>query len=122
MVNAIENAVSNATIAREEFRQEGNTADASIAVLQIKEKFGGLRVYLGSMEGLSERFQNEVRGAVQMAEYMAYKTCEKCGSMKNVETRIKNKSKWGRTLTLCSECHTTRDAGEVFDMGNEDKV
>ena len=57
-----------------------------------------------------------------MAEYMCYKTCEKCGSTKDVETRVKNNSKWGRTLTLCGECHAERDNSEVFDMGNGDKV
>lgn len=122
MVNTIKYAVRNATLAREEFRQEGNTADAKIVVGQIKEKFGGLRVYIDSMEGISERCQNEIHGAVQMAEYMCYKTCEKCGSMKDVETRCKKDSKRGRTLTLCGECHNERDNSDVFAIGNGDIV
>jgi hypothetical protein len=109
MVNTIENAVANATKAREEYRKEGNSADAAIVVGQIKEKFGGLRVYLDSMTGICESSQNEVYGAIRQAEAMSYRMCEKCGSMDGVETRVKKGAKFGWSLTMCAEHHKERD-------------
>lgn len=40
---------------------------------QIKEKFGGLRVYL------DDEAPDEVHNAINEAEDLAYKTCEECG-------------------------------------------
>lgn len=60
---------------------------------QIKEKFGGLRVYLG------EETQ-EMSDLVSKAEIEASKTCEDCGSKKSV----KAKSPTGWIMTLCSKC------------------
>ena len=44
-----------------------------IRVLQVKEKFGGLRFYTNGVPG-------EVRGMIRMAEAMSYKICEVCGN------------------------------------------
>ena len=124
MVSSIARAVQHATVVKEEYRDKQCEADASIALLQIKEKFGGLRVYWQG-NGLGDRIWNQVDGAVSMAEYMAYKTCERCGSMEEVETRPRADAKFSRTLTLCGSCHEDRDneEGKVpFDMGNGDKV
>lgn len=58
---------------------------------QIKEKFGGLRVYaLGGDEG--------VQGAISLASLMSEKTCEDCGVPATVRT-----SGWIRNL--CTSCH-----------------
>ncbi len=125
MVNTIEHAVQHGTVVKEKYREAGNTADAKIVVGQIKEKFGGLRVYIDSMEGISDRLQERIHGAVNMAEYMAYKTCEKCGSMDGVDTRNKKDTKAGRTLTLCGVCHEERDnlpPDQWFEFGNGDKT
>ena len=57
---------------------------------QIKEKFGGLRVYYyGGNE--------YTRGLVGMAESWSYHTCEKCG-----EKGKPNKKGW--IMTLCDNC------------------
>lgn len=65
-------------------------------VHQIKEKFGGLRFYVGSM---TEDNYKQIHGATLLAEYMSYEICEKCGSTDNVEV---DESGWIRTL--CEEC------------------
>jgi hypothetical protein len=57
---------------------------------QIKEKFGGLRVYYSG----GDEF---VRGLVHMAEAMSYCICERCGNKGSP-----NKQGWIRTL--CDEC------------------
>jgi hypothetical protein len=57
---------------------------------QIKEKFGGLRVYYyGGNE--------YTRGLVGMAESWSYNTCEKCG-----EKGKPDKKGW--IMTLCDNC------------------
>jgi hypothetical protein len=121
MVGAVKHAVQHATVVREEYRDEECKADAEIKVLQIKEKFGGLRIYWKS-KGLGTRLKGQVMGACMMAEGMALKTCERCGSRENVDTRRKKDSKWGRLLTLCATCQEKRDNAEVFEMGNGDKI
>ncbi len=45
-------------------------------ILQVKEKFGGLRFYY---DGGSEEGAKHLSGAVRMAEAMAIRTCEVCG-------------------------------------------
>ncbi len=60
-------------------------------ITQIKEKFGGLSFYY---DGGDDR----IRGMVNLAESLSYKTCEKCGSTKNV----KQTSGW--ITTLCEDC------------------
>jgi len=57
---------------------------------QIKEKWGGLRVYyIGG--------DDYIRGVVDMAEEMSYKICERCGCPGSP-----NKQGW--VITLCDEC------------------
>jgi hypothetical protein len=57
---------------------------------QIKEKFGGLRVYYSGGD-------DYVRGMVSMAESFSYKICEVCG-----ERGKPNKNGW--IHTLCEKC------------------
>ncbi len=110
---AIETVRINSKCAK---RSLGCTDDASIKVLQIKEKFGGLRIYWSS-QGLGEKLKNQVYGATTMAETMSFKMCERCGSFQGVETRIKKVAMPGWTLTLCGSCHEERDTNEAFQMG-----
>jgi hypothetical protein len=56
---------------------------------QIKEKFGGLRVYFSGGD-------EYIEGLVSMAEAISYKLCEVCGNKGNA-----NKSGW--ITTLCDE-------------------
>ncbi len=42
-------------------------------VVQIKEKFGGLRFYVGEAT-------DEMREAIRAAESASFKTCERCGA------------------------------------------
>jgi hypothetical protein len=56
---------------------------------QIKEKYGGLRIYLSGGDSY-------IRGLVGMANAISYKTCEICGNKGK-----SNKSGW--ITTLCDE-------------------
>lgn len=60
---------------------------------QIKEKFGGLRIYYSGGD-------DYVRGTINMAEEISYKTCEVCGNKGKP-----NKGGW--ITTLCDQCRKT---------------
>lgn len=55
-----------------EIQRVANEKKSHIYVLQIKEKFGGLRVYLSS-------YFDEIDEIIDRAEELAYVTCEICG-------------------------------------------
>ena len=67
-------------------------------IMQIKEKFGGLRVYVSSGS-------EEVYDLIRKAEEVAMKTCEACGSEAGSISTI---GSWMRTL--CAPCHKTQTA------------
>jgi hypothetical protein len=52
--------------------------DGMVRVNQIKEKFGGLRVYV-EVSGSGD-FKERVRGMIEQAERSAYRTCEFCSN------------------------------------------
>lgn len=67
-----------------------------VEVVQVKEKFGGLRFYY---HGGDER----IRGMVQLAESLSYTACEICGS-----TAKPNSS--GYIQTLCETHRNKKDS------------
>ena len=64
---------------------------------QIKEKYGGLRVYFSGGD-------EYVEGLVSMAENFSYHVCEVCGQKGNP-----NKGGW--ITTLCEDCRSKTYAG-----------
>lgn len=64
-------------------------------VIQVKEKFGGLRVYT---DNTTDDFERQIDKAVRRS----FRTCEACGSDKVVETKCSEGSSW--LLTLCQAC------------------
>lgn len=65
--------------------------DDKIEILQIKEKFGGLRIYTSFSTP-------ELDQLIDDAEEQSFKTCEYCGSTKNVSQTT------GWIKTLCRKC------------------
>jgi hypothetical protein len=87
----------------------GRIADAvaaapagSLQIVQVKEKFGALRLYWQST-GLSDEIKNAVEEAVALASARSACTCEFCGK----EGRLHNRGGW--LATACSE-HAKGDA------------
>jgi hypothetical protein len=66
-------------------------------VLQVKEKFGGLRFYTGAAP-------HEVHDRIEQAEKESYETCEVCGTKENVTTGGR-----GWISTLCDNCRKPKD-------------
>lgn len=53
--------------------------DPAYQVTQIKEKFGGLRYYIATTEGLGDVTKNQMYNLTVQAETESLKTCEQCG-------------------------------------------
>lgn len=60
-------------------------------VVQVKEKFGGLRFYCFGGN-------DEFRGAVDFAEQLSFRICEECGSLGDLMVRD------GWYKTMCEDC------------------
>ena len=67
-------------------------------VIQVKEKFGGLRFYVNAAD---DRYD----GMVDFAEYMSTRTCEICGAWGTLEAK-------GWWNTLCDSCRSARNSGD----------
>lgn len=65
--------------------------DPNVQAFQVKEKFGGLRFYVGVTN-------NETLDLIEEYEEASYRTCEKCGSMDNVAQTT------GWVTSLCKTC------------------
>lgn len=79
-------------------------------ITQVKEKFGGLRYYIGSVP--TEQF-DEVYRLIGEAEDESLRTCEACGTTDNVTTRSPSGSRWGWIKTYCETHHAERDAART---------
>ena len=73
-------------------------------VTQVKEKFGGLRFYIGGGS-------KEVHDAINRAENKSYTICEDCGS----PGKLRSNRYW--ELTLCDECNDIGKCKECHQVG-----
>lgn len=67
--------------------------DEKIIVLQVKEKFGGLRFYCNF-------YTDDLRNLIRIAESDCAETCELCGTKENVGITL------GWITTCCENCVT----------------
>lgn len=65
-----------------------------VEAVQVKEKFGGLRFYLGAIDS---EYADEIYEHVRKAEELSYKTCEQCGKPGGPKGG-------GWVRTLCDDC------------------
>jgi hypothetical protein len=72
----------------------------NIEVLQVKEKFGGLRFYVGAVP---PEYLSMVYAIIEAVEAQSFRVCETCGTRNGVTTA----GSW--VLTLCQECREKRD-------------
>jgi hypothetical protein len=80
-------------------------------IVQIKEKFGGLRFYV---QGTDYKEHKDIHGWITFAESMSYVLCEGCGTNQGLGTT----SGWMRTI--CKPCAIDIDKGDVW-MSKEDQ-
>ena len=73
-----------------------------IRMLQVKEKFAGLRFYY-DITNKGKIADDEIFGYVTLAESFSYIICETCGKIKNKDTDVKvREGAW--MSTLCDDC------------------
>jgi hypothetical protein len=82
-------------------RKTGN-----IKVVQIKEKFGALRVYI-------DPYDVYTQGIIDMAETLSKHTCERCGKPGELRPGL------GWVKTLCLNHYTTRKLELAVQKKNE---
>ena len=69
-----------------------NNKYEQIRFTQIKQKLSTLRIY-------HEPYNEKIQPAINYAEFLSSKVCEKCGALENVSRNSK-----GYILTLCDKC------------------
>ena len=74
-----------------------------VEILQIKEKFGGLRFYISDKTTSAFKPFQTLRDHIDEAEHQSYKTCEECGE----KGFLRTDRSWIKTL-----CNTH---AEVYD-------
>ena len=74
--------------------------DPDYRIVQVKEKFGGLRYYIGMSEGCPNT--DCINAIIKTIESLSFRVCEDCG--RPGETR---EDGWIRTL--CNECEGERE-------------
>jgi hypothetical protein len=70
-----------------------------VEAVQVKEKFGGLRIYTGSVP--SSRY-DEIRAIIGEAEGKSLETCESCGKPGGLRG-----GSW--VFTMCDDCFRARE-------------
>ena len=78
-----------------------------VHVVPVKEKFGGLRFYMGGAP-------KEVHDIIDECEHLSYKICEICG-----EAGKPRKGGW--ILTLCDKHYEEREAKRKKALGADDE-
>lgn len=71
----------------------------NVRIVQVKEKFGGLRIYF-------EPHEENYGIVIKTLESISFRTCEWCGRRGKAD----NSYYW--TLTLCKECRKKRKEGK----------
>ena len=90
-----------------ELHDDLSTIYPDYEVLQVKEKFGGLRFYVGM---IPEEFDQEFYARIRNAEEEADRTCEICGTVGDL---CRSKSGWYRTA--CASCATKGEMTKCED-------
>lgn len=87
LCNSLQSRTDNITI----YEDDKEFHPPQIEVTQIKEKFGGLRLYTRGGD-------DEMQGMIEMAEDMCWEVCEFCGSNENIITTK------GWISRVCKKC------------------
>lgn len=78
--------------------------DVELTVVQVKEKFGGLRFYHDGIKAEAERDSYMALGAIYNAQDMSKRVCEQCGN----PAELRRDGGWLRAR--CDECHSEPDS------------
>lgn len=88
-------------------KKEKKIFKQSFEILQIKQKLGGLRIYVNM-------YTDEIIKAIADAEEKAEKTCEICGN----PGKIRELNYW--LFTNCDDCYNKKIRGEQNDYKKDE--
>jgi hypothetical protein len=86
----------------EELKKEAEKENLDTELLQVKEKFGTLRVYLSSES-------DDMFGIIQYYETLSSHLCELCGEFYTAKMRVRH----GWYKTLCNKCAKEQEYEEI---------
>jgi hypothetical protein len=92
----------------ERLHEQLRAAFPGYCLLDLKEKLGGLRVYVEGPPGSGDT----LRGLIAPAEAEAERTCEFCGAPGRIRTRGDRPGGWRRAV--CDACHSAWSAHRIM--------
>ncbi|MET9669681.1 hypothetical protein ABZY19_30710 [Streptomyces sp. NPDC006475] len=92
----------------EHLHEQIRAAFPGYRLLDLKEKFGGLRVYVEGPPGSGDI----LRSLIAPAEAEAERTCEFCGATGRVRTRGDQPGGWRKAV--CDTCHSAWSAHHIM--------
>ena len=108
IINYNDKWLENEVITQEKY-ETNNKFLEDFKIIQIKEKFGGLRFYVSGSTP-------EINGWIRFAETMANELCEGCGTNQGLGST----SGWIRTI--CKPCAIKIEKGDVWMLKEDRKV
>lgn len=88
----------------EQFLERAINFEGWFKVVQIKEKFGGLRIYTETEDDIPNEIRTMIDGLIAEAEFKAVRCCHDCGC----EIDRDNARKY-RFFVLCDVCIVSRN-------------
>ncbi|MFE5374034.1 hypothetical protein [Streptomyces mirabilis] len=92
----------------ERLHEQIRAAFPGYGLLELKEKLGGLRVYVEGPPGSGDR----LRSLIARAEEEAERTCEFCGTPGRIRTRDDWPGGWRKSV--CDSCHSDWSARRIM--------
>jgi hypothetical protein len=83
----------------EEFLEKAINFEGWFKVVQIKEKFGGLRIYIDTEDDIPNEIRTMIEGLISEAEFKANRCCHDCGCSID-----RDSAKKYRFFVLCDSC------------------
>jgi len=85
-----------------------NLGVANLEVVEVKEKFGGLRFYTSHTYDTGNNLMDKFHEEIRELEEESFGTCEACGVFGSGPGYVETKSIGGWLTTLCSGCQKSR--------------
>jgi hypothetical protein len=109
-VNVVSCAIQSTTLVgttsfKRQLIKKLESEGSDFVFLQIKEKFGGLRIYVSY-------YDNYINGVIRMAEKMSHVTCEATGASGKLHIK-------GFCLKTLNESYASRNGFSIYDKSSE---
>ena len=90
-----------------EFLEQVTAFEGWFKIVQIKEKFGGLRIYIDTEDDIPEQIRAMIEGLISETEFKANRVCHDCGCNIDRNNTIKH-----RFYVLCNKCSVRKSEAQ----------